>query len=142
MTESLQRRGLVHSMRRLALLTLLASSCSSGVATFRIPSVEFAGPRPGADAPGEPGPNVTTYDLSNDQYFEAHPDGAVTVRSAYEKTIAITCDVGWGRSCALGVGIPAGSACFCKSVWGAIWGHAPGSDEFVDSRFALPVKAP
>jgi hypothetical protein len=107
-----------------------------------LPSVELAPAQPGANAAGAPGTGVTVYDLSNEQYFETHPDGSVTVRPAYEKTITITCNVGWGRSCTLGVGVPAGSACFCKSVWGAIWGHAAGSEEVVDSRFALPEQTP
>jgi hypothetical protein len=115
-------RGLVGRACCAALVAVLASACSSGDHGF--PWVELGPPGPGADAAGGPGTDVTAYDFSNQQYFEVQPGGEVSVRAAYEKTIAITCDVGWGRTCALGVGIPMGSVCFCKSVWGPIWGHA------------------
>lgn len=98
------------------LLALLASACSVG----------WSAPTTSEDAAGgaAPGDQVMVYDLSDGTYFETHPGGAVTVRSEYRKTIGITCDVGWGRSCSMGVGVPKGSACYCKSVWGPIWGHA------------------
>ena len=133
----LMRRGC--SVSGFALLALLATACSSG--EIVLPSVEYAAPPPSANAAGEPGPDVTVYDFSNEQYFESRPDGGPSVRAAYEKTIAITCDIGWGRSCALGVGIPTGSACFCKSVWGPIWGHAAVADDLINSRFAARIPA-
>jgi hypothetical protein len=139
MTGFAQRRDLVYLACCFALLPLLIGSCSSNEVTVRLPSFEYAPPDPSANAAGQPGPDVTVYDLSNEQYFEAHPDGTVTVRAPYDKTIAITCDVGWGRSCLLGVGIPTGAACFCKSVWGAIPGHGALADELIDSRFASGV---
>ena len=98
-----------------ALLALCASSCSS---------VEWSPPSASADALGGPGADVAVFDFSNAEYFEMHPDGTVTVRSAYQETIGTLCDVGWGRSCPMEVGLSKGARCFCKSVWGPIWGHA------------------
>lgn len=99
-----------------ALFSLFASACAS---------VE-TGPPPalGDDATGFPGAGVAVYELSNREYFERQPGGTVTVRPAQQGTIAISCDTGWGRSCALGVGVAKGAPCYCKSVWGAIPGHA------------------
>jgi len=97
-----------------ALLLLLASSCSVG----------WSAPTASDEATGRPGADVSAYDFSNGEYFEAHPGGAVTVRPAHQNAIGITCDTGWGRSCTMGVGVAKGSACYCQSVWGPIWGHA------------------
>src|SRR5262249_52039413 len=117
--------SLVRSACGVAWIVFLTASCSSEEVPLRLPSVDFSAPAPSVNASGEPGPGVTVYDFSNGEYFEVHPGGAVTVRPGYEKAIATRCDVGQGRACDLGVGIPTGSACFCKSVWGPIWGHAP-----------------
>jgi hypothetical protein len=97
-----------------AFLALLASSCS----------VDWSAPSTSDEATGHPGAGVNVYEFSNGEYFEAHPGGAVTIRPAHQDTIGITCDIGWGRSCAMGVGVPKGAACYCQSVWGPIWGHA------------------
>jgi hypothetical protein len=97
------------------LLGLLASACSS---------VEWSAPTPADAATGGPGPDVGVFDFSNPEYFEAQPGGGVTIRPAYKEKIAIICDVGWGRSCSMGVGVAKGAACFCTTVWGPIAGQA------------------
>ncbi len=89
-----------------------------------MPSMDFGSPGPAGNATGAPGPNVTVYEFSNQEYFQAQLDGTVAVRPEHANAVAIRCDTGWGRSCELGVGVPTGSACYCKSLWGPIWGHA------------------
>jgi hypothetical protein len=100
----------------LILLALLASACGVLVTS---PPDNIRG-----EITGSPGPDVTVYEFSNAEYFEEHPGGIFTIRPAYQNTIGIVCDTGWGRSCSLGVGVPKGSACTCKTVWGPISGHA------------------
>jgi len=105
-------------MRR-ALVVVLWALCASACS-----SVEWSPPNVSADALGGPGADVQVYDFSNPEYFEAIDGGSVKVRATYLDQIGILCDVGWGRSCPMDVGVAKGAACFCKSVWGPIWGHA------------------
>ena len=72
---------------------------------------------------GVPGPDATVYEFTNSEYFEQQPGGVFVVRPAYQNTIGVICDTGWGRSCGLGVGLPKGAACSCKSAWGPVPGH-------------------
>jgi hypothetical protein len=133
------------TVRVAPLLAVLASACSLGVPAPNLTGLSEEGLR---DQPtGSPGADVPVYALSDPEYFDVHPDGAVTIQPAYQGTIAFTCDIGWGRSCLLGaagegstcslnplaqgattcsrlVGVPKGSPCSCKSVWGSIDGHA------------------
>jgi hypothetical protein len=129
----------------LALLAVLAGACSPSVPAANLTGLSETLCRD--DPTGSPGADVPVYAFSNPEYFDVHPGGVVTIRPVYEDTIAFTCDIGWGRSCLLGakgqlstcslnplaadatycsplVGVPKGSPCACKSVWGMIPGHA------------------
>jgi hypothetical protein len=120
------------------LLALLASACSTGVHAVNLYS---------DDPTGGPGENVSVYPFSNLEYFDVHADGLVTLRPAYQDTIALTCKIRWGRSCLMGseapnspcswnpfspranfcsrlVGVPKGSPCHCNSGGPPIAGRA------------------
>ena len=129
----------------LAMLAVLAGGCG-----VTVPAADLNGLSEAMlpDGPtGSPAAGVPVYAFSDAEYFDVRAGGVVTIRPAYRGTIAITCDIGWGRSCLLGaesqrsacslnplamdailcsslVGVPKGSPCSCQSVWGQIEGHA------------------
>ena len=104
-------------MAALIALGLLIGAC--GILTTTTPPINVR-----TEATGAPGPEVTAYEFANPEYFEESPPGVYTIRPAYQNTIAITCYTGWGRSCAMKVGVPKGAACTCKTVWGLVPGNA------------------
>src|SRR5207245_7231408 len=80
---------IMRSAPHVMLLALLASACSTGV---HADNLYYDEPTGGA------GEHVAVYPFSNLEYFDVHADGLLTLRPAYQNTIALTCASGWARS--------------------------------------------